>query len=838
MNQGTTYFYYVTATNTAGTSAASNTLSAAPIAPPVSNGPELDVVTFNIEWLGAPSKAGLSMTRDQQLTDAALDILDANADIFALQEIVIDPVNGDALADLLTKLNSLDTDTWAGGYNTYFSYWWSPDFNSFPAQRQAYVYRTSTVSNVSFQTLLTGVVPSGDNRFASGRLPFMMSATVTIDGASTDVNLINLHLKCCTGNTSRRQASMQTLDAELDANWANANVIVLGDMNVADNGGANGEMANWGLYDDSNNDSQPDYAHAAGAVQDLAWDDIDHILISDELTDEYAATDAQLRNVTLSTRSSDHDPIKTTLTLQAPVADTEAPATVTGLASSNVSYDSFTLSWSATTDNVGVAGYEVFQDGSSIGTTTGTSLSVTGLAAETSFAYTVTASDAAGNTSAASGALSVTTTAAPDTEAPTVVTGLASTNLSETGFTLSWAATTDNVGVIGYEVFQDGNSLGTTTGTSLSVTGLTASTTYAYSVTAADAAGNTSAASAALNVTTSAAMDTEAPAVVVDLTSASITESGFTLAWPATIDNVGVIGYEVYQDGSSIGTTTSTSMIVSGLAASTTYSYTVTASDAAGNTSAASTALNVTTADPTPMADALYFSEYIEGSSYNKGLEIANSTGTSIDLSGYYVARQVNGAGNWATPFNLTGSLENGHVYVIAHTSSDAAMQAVADVTTGADALNFNGNDAVGLFFNGELLDIIGTFNSSANFGKDVTLRRNDNITEGNTAYTTSEWASYGSDDFAGLGERSTFIDNQAPTTPLGLTAYDVLATELMLSWNAASDNVGVTAYEVFQDGTSIGTTASTSLAVSGLTGATTYTFTVTASDAAGNTSA
>ncbi|MGH1384466.1 reprolysin-like metallopeptidase [Kordia sp.] len=92
--------------------------------------------------------------------------------------------------------------------------------------------------------------------------------------------------------------------------------------------------------------------------------------------------------------------------------------------------------------------------------------------------------------------------AGPDTQAPSVPTSLTASGTTQTETTLSWTASNDNVGVTGYEVFQDGTSIGTTSGTSLNVTGLTEATTYAFTVQAQDAAGNTSASSAALNVTT------------------------------------------------------------------------------------------------------------------------------------------------------------------------------------------------------------------------------------------------------------------------------------------------------------------------------------------------
>jgi hypothetical protein len=91
---------------------------------------------------------------------------------------------------------------------------------------------------------------------------------------------------------------------------------------------------------------------------------------------------------------------------------------------------------------------------------------------------------------------------ATDTQAPTAPTNLVASGTTNTTTTLSWAASTDNVGVVGYDVYQGASNLGTVTGTSANITGLTASTTYSFSVRAKDAAGNVSGSSNTVNVTT------------------------------------------------------------------------------------------------------------------------------------------------------------------------------------------------------------------------------------------------------------------------------------------------------------------------------------------------
>ena len=121
-----------------------------------------------------------------------------------------------------------------------------------------------------------------------------------------------------------------------------------------------------------------------------------------------------------------------------------------------------------------------------------------------------------------------------DTEAPSAVTDLVSSNTTSTGTDLTWSASTDNVGVTNYEVFQDGVSIANTgTATTLGVTGLTASTSYDFTVFAEDAAGNISAVGNTETVVTPASADTEAPSAVTDLVSSNTTSTGTDLTWSA-----------------------------------------------------------------------------------------------------------------------------------------------------------------------------------------------------------------------------------------------------------------------------------------------------------------
>jgi chitodextrinase len=196
------------------------------------------------------------------------------------------------------------------------------------------------------------------------------------------------------------------------------------------------------------------------------------------------------------------DVSNTNFTITSGVTDTVAPTAPT-LAASGTTQTTTNLSWSGATDNVAVTGYDVYRGATLLGSTASTTFAVTGLTASTTYSFTVRAKDAAGNVSADSNSVSVTTLApVVDTTAPTAPT-LSASGTTQTTTNLSWTGATDNVGVTGYDVLRNGVVIGsTTTATTFAVTGLTASTTYTFNVRAKDAAGNISANSNTVSVTT------------------------------------------------------------------------------------------------------------------------------------------------------------------------------------------------------------------------------------------------------------------------------------------------------------------------------------------------
>jgi chitodextrinase len=181
-----------------------------------------------------------------------------------------------------------------------------------------------------------------------------------------------------------------------------------------------------------------------------------------------------------------------------------------------------------------------------------------------------------------------------DIIAPSLITSLLATGTTTTSTNLSWKSATDNVGTVGYDVYQNGIYKTTTSNTNLAITGLASASVYTFYVIAKDAAGNASL-SSNVAIATTLSLDLLAPGTST-LSASGTTTTTTNLSWSSATDNVGVVTYEVYQNGGYKTTTTATVLAVPGLTASTSYNFYVKAKDAAGNASAASNTVSITTA--------------------------------------------------------------------------------------------------------------------------------------------------------------------------------------------------------------------------------------------------
>ena len=209
----------------------------------------------------------------------------------------------------------------------------------------------------------------------------------------------------------------------------------------------------------------------------------------------------------------------------------------------------------------------------------------------------------------------------------------------------------------------------------------------------------------------------------------------------------------------------------------------------------------------TGQAEDLFISEYIEGSSYNKAIEIYNGTGTMVDLSLYTVELYANnssgGIAATSTKMSLTGTLNNNATYVIANSSvADATILAKKNITHSVIA--FNGNDPVLLKKNGNIIDIVGKMNENPGTAwtdaaypdystLDKTLVRKSSVTKGNTSFSFSEWDLYAKDDTHNLGKHAMGSpSNNKPNSPTADPVSGAVAVGTTINFSTVTSDTTI----------------------------------------------
>ena len=218
------------------------------------------------------------------------------------------------------------------------------------------------------------------------------------------------------------------------------------------------------------------------------------------------------------------------------VVDTEAPDAPTAVRTADVTETTAHVAWEAALDNVATTGYNAYVNGEKVNTklVTATEYDLTGLTPATDYSVEIEAVDAAGNVSEKSEAATFTTAKAVDTEAPSVPTDVKASDVTKTGATVTWTASTDNEGVAGYNVYVNGAQVNDTlvATTEYVLTGLTEGTEYTVQVEAVDTNNNVSA-KAAVTFTTAKTPVTPEP-TVVDKTELKATTAKADTALAAT----------------------------------------------------------------------------------------------------------------------------------------------------------------------------------------------------------------------------------------------------------------------------------------------------------------
>ncbi len=272
-------------------------------------------------------------------------------------------------------------------------------------------------------------------------------------------------------------------------------------------------------------------------------------------------------------------------------ADSHPPEVPTGLKVVSKTFTSVFLSWTSSSDDTKVKGYQVFRDGRKILTISRTNFTNSELIPGRKYTYFVKAYDAAGNVSSASAAIDVLTD--PDNQVPSTPSNLSLSSPDHTSMVVSWNPSSDNTGIKGYIICKNGSKAATTTATSYKVKGLVPGTTYSFSIKAFDIAGNYSMQSSSIPGTT--IPDKEAPDKPFGLKCASVSETEITLTWSPASDNVKVKEYEIYCNGEKAGSPSKTLFSRKNLIPGKSYKFNVTAIDTVGNKSVISEPLTIIT---------------------------------------------------------------------------------------------------------------------------------------------------------------------------------------------------------------------------------------------------
>lgn len=189
-------------------------------------------------------------------------------------------------------------------------------------------------------------------------------------------------------------------------------------------------------------------------------------------------------------------------------------------------------------------------------------------------------------------------------------------------------------------------------------------------------------------------------------------------------------------------------------------------------------------------AGNLLISSYVEGSSFNKTVEIYNGTGSTVQLADYALAKQSNGTGDYESAFPLSGQLAHGSSVVVIHQQcTNTDLKAKATLFTDS-VMNFNGNDALALLHNGLRIDAVGFFDAGPGlfWGLDKTLHRKATVTHPTKHFNEEEWNVLPIDNFTPLGNHA-----------MNLSAQETLLYTLNIpadsSWYALQNLQALTTY-------------------------------------------
>jgi chitodextrinase len=574
-----------------------------------------------------------------------------------------------------------------------------------------------------------------------------------------------------------------------------------------------------------------------------------------------------VNGLTITTLSTGSSTARVRVQVGPDVVAPSAPGSLTATVSGP---SSIALAWGAATDDLEVAGYVVRRDGQQIANLTSLSHADTGLAQGTTYSYTVAAYDSAGNVGPASSVSRL----LPDTIAPSLPASLLVSQGGPRLVQLSWGAASDNVGVTSYRVLRNGTRIATVSELGFNDDTVVDGYGYTYGLRAVDAAGNLGPILSAEALNLPDVTPPSAPGGLSTLASSSIAR----IDWSAATDNVAVTGYRVSRGGTVVASLPESARSFSESLPDGTYTYEVTAFDAAGNVGPATVlTTTVVSKDVTPpsvplglagtpldgryveltwqastddRAGTLRYRVFRNGSAIGTlqtGLKLTDRPSTTGTYQ--YQVRAVDEAGNKSA---LSPSIT---VAVVEKVSSPSASgptvpggvaaklgdNYVVNLTWQPSTSSVNGTTRYRVFRNGTAIGTLQTgltytdqrakVNTFKYQVRAVDAAGNKSVLSPSITVTTVKTVSGTSG--------STAPDTTPPSVPQGLTATAQGYRYVKVAWQPSTDDrAGTIEYRLFRNDTRIailkGTTSFTDRPAS----AGTYRYKVRAIDAAGNKSA
>ncbi|MBT1705940.1 fibronectin type III domain-containing protein [Chryseosolibacter indicus] len=415
--------------------------------------------------------------------------------------------------------------------------------------------------------------------------------------------------------------------------------------------------------------------------------------------------------------------------------------------------------------------------------------------------------------------------AMPDTEAPTAPQNLRLVSQASSAVELAWNASTDNRRVVAYEVYLGNQSIGTSTTTVFSVTGLNTNTTYNFTVKARDLANNVSQASNKVYATLvgSAIVNPLIALAFNENTGNSITNTGSAATSLVKTDlspvwSTNVPSHAVGVSSIDFGTTPGNYVVESNGVVSELKglrSFTITGW------------VNCRSSDVGPGGNRII--SWINGGADGVDLVYRSDGSLQMGINGWPDGSPASSSANKITT-QSSAPAANWVFFAVTYESSTSQVKFYFGNKTSDATLDLTRNYNKGVVGSNIAKLAVGHFNSVTRGAALDRMFRG--LIDDIRVYGTSLPAS----DIITV-QKSNLQDIVSPSVPTALVANGITSTSVSLLWSASTDNIGVTGYEIYRESTLIGTSNSTSFTVTGLTPNTNYTFSVTAKDAAGNIS-